>query len=235
MRTKTVLLSTLLGALGSVAVHAQTNVYSLNTVGYINVTANPGFNIITCPLVASPDNTVGTLLNNSGHIYNGDTVYFFDATTGTYSSDTASARASNPDGWGNGGTNVLAPGVACWFLNSASSNVVITFVGTVPSGPVTNALLTGFNLVGSIVPASGDIVSNSITGLTNYNVGDDVYTFNSGPQTFTEFTSSHRGTSGYSNNWSSLGDPTTTNVYQGFFYLNSGATVNWVENYSVSQ
>ena len=50
MRTKTMLLSALLGTLGSVSLMAQsTNVYSLNAVGYINVTVQPGFNIVSCP------------------------------------------------------------------------------------------------------------------------------------------------------------------------------------------
>jgi len=234
MRTKTVLLSALLGALGSVSVHAQ-NVYSLNAVGYINATLSPGFNIITCPLIAAPDNTISTLINNGTHLYNGDVVYFFNATTGSYSSDNASARATFTNGWTQGGTNVLAPGVACWFLNSASSNVTVTFVGTVPSGPTTHVLLKGFNLVGSAVPTSGDIITNTLSVLTNYNVGDDVYTFNPTSQTFTEFVSGARGTTGYHNNWNTLGDPTTANVYQGMFYLNNGATVDWVENYSVGQ
>jgi len=234
MRTKTLLLSALLGAIGSVSVHAQ-NVYSLNAVGYINVTLAPGFNIITCPLITSPDNTINTLVNNGTHLYNGDTVYFYNSSTGTYSSDTASGRTSNTNGWVNNGTNVLAPGIACWFLNSASSNITVTFVGTVPSGTITNTLLPGFNLVGSVVPTSGDLITNSLSGLTNYNIGDDVYAFDPNAQTFTEYTSSHRGTAGFSNNWSALGDPVTSNVYQGVFYLNSGATVNWVETYSVSQ
>lgn len=235
MRTKTLLLSALLGALSSVSVLAQTNVYSLNAVGYINATLSPGFNIITCPLITSPDNTVGTLLNNGTGVYDGDVVYFFNAATGTYSSDNASSRATFTNGWTKGGTNVLAPGVGCWFLNSASSNVTVTFVGTVPSGTITNTLLAGFNLVGSVIPTSGDIVTNPLTVLTNYNIGDDVYTFNPATQGFTEYVSSARGNSGYKNNWNANGDPTIANVYQGFFYLNTGATVNWVESYSVSQ
>src|SRR5208283_2943915 len=158
-----------------------------------------------------------------------------NAATGSYSSDTASARTSNTNGWANNGTNVLAPGVACWFANNASSNVTITFVGTVPSGTTTNTLLTGFNLVGSVVPTSGDIVTNTLSGLTNYNVGDAVYVFDPVAQAFTEYKSSTRGTSGYHNNWSASGDPVTANDYQGFFYLNSGAAVNWGESYSVSQ
>ena len=90
-------------------------------------------------------------------------------------------------------------------------------------------------MVGSVVPASGDIVSNTITALTNYNVGDEVYVYDNSAGGFSIYASSARGTSGHNNNWSALGDPTTTADSEGFFYLNSGATVNWVENYSVSQ
>jgi len=237
MRTKTILLSALLGALGGVSVHAQTNVYSLNTVGYINAVLAPGFNIITCPLIASPDNTVGTVLNNSTGFLDGSTVYFYNNVSGGYSSDNASLRATNANGWVHDGTNVLAPGVACWFLNGSTTNITNTFVGSVPSDTtynMTNTLLKGFNLVGSILPSSGDIVTNTLTGLTNYNVGDDVYTYGAGG--FTEFISSGRGTIGYKNNWTSpQGDPNTSTVYQGMFYLNSGATVEWVESYSVSE
>jgi hypothetical protein len=236
MRTKTLLLSALLGAIGSVSVHAQ-NVYSLNAVGYINVTLLPGYNIIACPLITSPDNTISTLINNSTHIYNGDAVYFFNAATGSYSSDSASARSTNANGWANNGTNILSPGVGAWFYNSVQSNVTLTFVGTVPSGATNNPILPGYNLISSIVPASGDLITGSLTGLTNYNIGDAVYVFNPTNQTYTGYQSSHRGTSGYNTNWAATGDPTTDFVYQGFFYYNSSTTtdVNWEENYSVSE
>jgi len=175
------LLSALLGALGSVSVMAQNNVYSLNAVGYINVTVQPGFNIISCPLITSPDNTVGTVLNNASGALTGCDVYFWSPANG-YSEDVAKAiggkfGTTNANGWSFGGTNVLAPGVACWFLNAGSANIVLTFVGTVPTGPITNALSPGFNLVSSAVPMSGDLASNSISALTNYNIGDDVYVY----------------------------------------------------------
>jgi hypothetical protein len=241
MRTKTLLLSALLGALGSVAVHAQTNVYSLNAVGYINITAEPGFNMISCPLIASPNNNVGTLLNNATGTYTGDSVFFYNNATGTLGSDEAEAigprGTTNADGWANGGTNVLAPGVACWFQNVASSNITLTFVGTVPSGALTNTLAVGYNMVGSVLPTSGDVCSNSLMTLTNYNIGDEVFVFTN-PSTFTIYQS---GTGrnygfGYNGNWTAGGDPTVPNVGQGFWYQNNGTTaVNWVENYSVSQ
>jgi hypothetical protein len=242
MRTKTLLLSTLLGALGSVAVNAQTNVYSLNAVGYINVTVLPGYNIISCPLIASPDNTVGTLLNNASGQYTGDSIYFYNASAGVLEIDQAEViggrGTTNADGWLLGGTNVLTPGVAAWFNNAASSNVTLTFVGTVPSGTLTNTLFPGYNLVGSVLPTSGDLATNSLTTLTNYNIGDAVYVFSGGTAgTFAIYQSGagRLGGNGYNTNWNANGDPSVPNVGEGFWYDNSGATFNWVENYSVSE
>jgi hypothetical protein len=244
MRTKTLLLSALLGAIGSVAVQAQTNVYSLNAVGYINVTVYPGFNIISCPLIGSPDNTVGTLMNNGDGHLTGSTVYFYSPATG-YSIDNALSRTTKPsttnaNGWNNNGTNVLAPGVACWFQNAFTTNLTLTFVGTVPSGSLTNTLVSGFNLVSSILPTSGDLASNTLTTLTNYNIGDTVYTFTPTPSaTYTVYQSgSGKGFGeGYNGNWNANGDPQLPSVGGGFWYQNNTAssTVNWVENYSVSQ
>jgi hypothetical protein len=246
MRTKTLLLSALLGALGSVAVHAQ-SVYSLNAVGYINVTNVPGFNMITCPLLASPDNTVGTVLNNASGALIGDNVYFYNNTTGLYSEDTALAIGSgkgktlNPNGWQLDGTNMALPGTAFWFENRQSTNVVVTFVGTVPTGPITNALVAGFNLVGSVVPVSGDIISNSISALTNYNVGDTIYVYDPvtgyADGTYPSSTNTGKGLHlGYNGNWGGIGDPILPYDSSGFWYDNRvGTTVNWVENYSVGQ
>jgi hypothetical protein len=233
MRTKTIVLSALLGALGSVSVMAQTNVYSLNVVGYINVTMQPGYNIITCPLIASPDNTIATLLNNTNAQYQSgarSAATVFQFTGGTYSaSDTANFTAT-PSGWNNGGTITMNPGQAIFFYNPTVTNMTATFVGTVPTGPVTNALAPGYNLVGSIVPVVGDLVTNSISDFTNGasagRTTDQILTYAPGV-----------GYQGYndinSNTWNP-GDPTITNVYEGFFFINAFSTTNyWVEDYTV--
>jgi hypothetical protein len=244
MRTKTKVLSALLGVLGTASVMAQsTNVYSLNAVGYINVTVVPGFNIVSCPLISSPDNTVGTVFNNSSGYLTGADVYFFNPATGQYPEDSAlnvgSGRGLTPNtnGWENGGTNVLNPGVACFFQNNSSTNITFTFVGTVPQGSLTNILTPGFNLVGSAVPTSGDLITNSITMLTNYNIGDDVYTYNPTTAQYPEYSAVsgvRSGGTGYNDNWLG-GDPIITNVGSGFFYQNnSNAPVVWVENFSVN-
>jgi hypothetical protein len=246
MRTKTKVLSALLGVLGTASLMAQsTNVYSLNAVGYINVTCPPGFSQIACPLIGSPDNTVNTLLNNASQVYTGDNVYFYFPATGQYVEDNALAiggkqGTANTNGWALNGTNVLNPGVACWFQNNNKTNITITFVGTVPQGSLTNTLAVGFNLVSSAVPTSGDLMSNSITMLTNFNIGDAVYTFNPSNQLYTLFQSGagkgFNGAGSYNSDWSvPLGDPVVTNVGQGFWYQNTGTKpVVWVENFSVN-
>src|SRR5271170_1350131 len=83
MRTKTMLLSALLGTLGSVSLMAQsTNVYSLNAVGYITVTIPTNFSTISCPLITSPDNTLGTLFPASNTALNGLKIYIWNPGVG---------------------------------------------------------------------------------------------------------------------------------------------------------
>jgi len=224
MRTKTVLLSALLGALGSVSVHAQ-NVYSLNAVGYINVVANPGFNIISCPLIASPDNTINTVLSNTNGQYKKMQVWAFNPTNNPqYTEEIGSAT-----GWNAGGLTTINPGQAVWFNNVSNTPVTITFVGTVPTGPQSTTLYpNSFNLVGSAVPASGDIVTNSIMLFTNFVKKDQVWTFN--PTNNPSYVETIAGAAAWNN-----GDPQEAVVGGGFWYLNNQATNNyWKENYSVN-
>jgi hypothetical protein len=230
MRTKTMLLSALLGGLGSVSVMAQTNVYSLNVVGYINCTMQPGYNLITCPLIASPNNTIATLLNNTNEQYqNGgrSTAVVYQYTGGTYSATDTAEYTNVPSGWAAGGTITMNPGQAIFFYNPTVSNMYATFVGTVPSGTLTNALAPGYNLVGSMVPMSGDLVTNSISDFTNGQgsgrTEDFLYTYSPGVG---------YNTYGYSGGWLPS-DPTITNVYAGFFFLNDFTSTNyWIETYN---
>jgi hypothetical protein len=236
MRTKTLLLSTLLGAIGTVGLHAQ-SVYSLNAVGYINVTFPAAtYTILTVPLQASPDNTLNTLLPNTSGQYKKAQVFQFTGGTFTVTEVGVSTNV-NATGWATGGADVtINPGQAVWFYNPTATAMTATFVGSVLTGPQTNALIPGYNLVGSIVPASGDIVSNSITSLTNVSRHDFVYQYDPvngyGPQD--AVVASGLGT-GYNNEWTA-GDPVVPNVYDGFWYFNNATTNNnWVENYSVGQ
>jgi hypothetical protein len=257
MRTKTLALSAVLGLIGTASVVAQTNVYSLNAVGYINVTLQPGFNIITCPLTCTPDNTLNTVLNNSaaaGTPYANATVYAFQNGVG-YNTIEVGQPASYGSGWGNGGADIsLTPGAAVFFQNPnpvGGAVMTATFVGTVPQGLLTNSLVPGYNLVGSIVPVSGDLVTNSVTSFhgASYPLsGDYIYFFNPNAASPTAQVGFENADSFSYGSWFQIGggpntgvndDPVTTNVSQGFFYYNNSAattpvTESWVENFTIN-
>jgi hypothetical protein len=236
MRTKTMILSALLGALGSVSVHAQ-NVYSLNAVGYINVTLSPGFNIVACPLIATDpsglnDNTISNLLGpNTNGQYKKWQIYNWNPTA---TPPTFVQESGTPSGWLNGGTNTIAPGQAVWIQNPSNGvSPTVTFVGTVPTGTLTNPIYPGYNLVGSIVPASGDMLTNSIMLLTNSvtpTKKDQIYTWNPLSSNFTQY-----GAAGSPATWVVGGDPVLPNVGTGFWYESQSTATNyWVENYTVN-
>jgi len=220
-------MSALLGTLGSISVMAQsTNVYSLNAVGYINITAVPGFNIVSCPLVASPDNTINTLLTNGAGTYKTWQVWVWNPSTAAYVEDIGTAH-----GWLNGGVETMNPGQAVWLLNPSNTAATVTFVGTVPSG--TNAVTLpaqSFQLVSSILPTSGDITTNSLMNFTNGVRTDQVWAWNPATTSYTEYIkAAAAGT------WLG-GDPVQTNVGGGFWYFNNQATNNfWTESFSVNE
>lgn len=267
MRTKTLALSALLGMLGTAAAVAQTNVYSINAVGYINVTLFPGYNIVTCPLICSPDNTIGNLMNNSNGAFQLNSgpagqrhafVYQYGNGQGYISSDETGNFGGN--GWENSGTITINPGQAVYFYNpgalGSGSNMIATFVGQVPQannntnvGGMTNALVTGFNLVGSMIPISGDLISNNITSMSNgsafipgkhdvIDIYDPTYDSSISAQGGYVTGGSYAYTPALQ--WDDGGagpDPTLAYVYEGFWYfVNAANTTNstWVENFTIN-
>ena len=142
MRTKTLLITAAIGAAAAVASQAQ--VYSVNAVGYINLTAKEGFNLLANQLIAA-DNTVEALLPG---VPEGTSVYKFDPAAG-YSITTLDFGA-----WTDPSVT-LSPGEGFWFRNPGSEDLTITLVGEVPQGTLTTDLVEGFNLVSSQVPQAG--------------------------------------------------------------------------------
>jgi hypothetical protein len=283
MRTKTLALSAVLGMLGSTSLLAQVNVYSLNSVGYINVSMPQGFSIITCPLICGTEvatsanlpygvsagatltNDLNTVLNNNSapYPYADAIVFQYTGGVGYTSTDGGNSGGSYGVGWGNGGQDVtLAPGQAIFFYNPNNTAMTATFVGTVPQGTLVNALAPGYNLVGSIVPTSGDLVANSITAFNptasagaypGYN--DFVYFYNPTGNAYGSGFDNQDiyNPPSYGGGWAEsagsnpsaytvvggFDDPTTTSVSQGFFYFNASinttpVTENWTETFSIN-
>jgi len=230
MRTKTLLCAAALAA-GVVSTMAQSNVYSLNVVGYVNVSTKGGgnFNMIANPL-NNTNNTIGTLFagfaQDSDQVYRwNNTIQDLDATVPTYS---AFSQTWTPNA-------TLNPGEGFFYLN-AGVNRTNTFVGEVIQGSYTNpvpfgtkVLLGGgnFNAFGSSIPLGGSF-TNAIVGITPRD-SDQVYFWDPNTQDFGPTVPTY---SAFSSSWTP--STTTLNVGNGFFYLGAGADqVSWVRNFTV--
>jgi hypothetical protein len=229
MRTKTILLSAVAGVLSSASLMAQ--VYSLNAVGYINVTVPPGFSIIANQLNTT-NNFITPLLDTQlldGN-HNGVTIYKYDSVLGF--DDTMIVTGTGPgtaDWQGNASTSTLNPGEGAFIFSPFTTNFTLTFVGTVPTGSLTNVIKQNFNLVSSITPQSAGLDTG--LGLVPQ-PGDTVYFYD--PVNGYDATYVYGTTSWQRSNGSLPASP-TPNVGQGFFYFSPSASGNtWVNNFSVN-
>ena len=224
MRTKSILAAAAIIAAGAASSQAQSNVYSLNVVGYVNVTAVPGFTMLNNPLVAA-DNSAGALLKdnlNGGTVPAGSVVYKFEG--GTY------VTIFNDEFGGGWDPGSITNGQSFFLLNNTASPATITFVGEVPQGAVNNTLVPGFNLVGSKVPQAGFLDD---LGLVSSG-GDVVYKFVAGSYN-TYFKDE------FDNSWSSSAvdfnavKGPNLNVGSGMFYFRSDvvAPATWNRNFTV--
>jgi hypothetical protein len=230
MRTKTLLLSGVVAALTSASLMAQ--VYSLNAVGYINVTCPPGFSVIANQLNTTNNNLSPLLDSQIDASGSHDNVNFFKfngATYGTLTTDSLNLPASPWDGPAT--TTTLNPGEACFVQNPYSTNLVFTFVGTVLQGLVTNNMPHGFSLISSMIPQAGRLDAD--LGMPEVD-NDNVFLFNHALGHYDTYT-------GDSLNLpqSPWDGPTGTNpvvtVGQGFFYQSGTAGgTNWIRNFNVN-
>lgn len=172
MRTKTLILSALCGLVGSAAAMAQ--VYSVNAVGYVNVTFKPGeFTMVANPLNGAT-NTLSTLFQG---MPDGTQVFKYDHASNHYF--IASFMAGADGGWDNDLT--VAPGEGMFVQTPPDAGVIATntFVGEVLQGNLTNSLPVGYSMVGSMVPQAGTADALGLTaGLPS---GSQVFKYN--PQT----------------------------------------------------
>lgn len=146
------------------------SVFSVNAVGYVNVTARPGFNLIANPLTAA-NNTVGALITGAP---NGATIYKFDSAGGQFS-----VNAFVFGAWQNP-AETLNPGEGAFFLNPTAADVRITFVGEVPQGSLSTPLPAGFSIKASQVPQAGTLTALGFPAAQ----GDTVFQFDAATQGF---------------------------------------------------
>jgi len=133
------------------AVQAQSNVYSSNIVGYINVALSPGWNLATAQLITTPSNNANDVLPGAP---DGSLLYRFDL--GSYKE---AATYLTGVGWYpiSGDTNdpalnlPLGEGFFIWTPQACT----ITIVGEVAQGCLANVIPVGYSLKGSMVPQAG--------------------------------------------------------------------------------
>lgn len=221
MRTKTLLLTAALAVAGASTSMAQSNVYSVNVVGYINVPvlANQ-FYLVENPFNNSVNNTV-TNVFPFNDTFDSTLVYTFDPISGLTPVETFIGGF----GWFPG-TNVLNPGTG--FYLYPTTNSTITFTGSVQTNS-SKVLKPGFNLVGSAYPGSLDLTALGIHGVDS----DLVYRFtNGGLNNIITFI----GGFGWFDDSAGGGGPTngpTPRAAEAFFYFNANASNTWNQAFSI--
>jgi hypothetical protein len=228
MRTKTLLLTAALAAAGAATSMAQ--VYSVNMVGYINVSLPKGFSLIANQLNATPDNKVTTLIPAPP---NNTQAYKFNPGSGTYGTMVYVTGIGWDDG-GSGDINMTAnPGEGVFIYidpAEAPSGSAVTFVGEVQltsSVPVG----TGFTIVSSALPQSLPLDGAPPAGL-GFPIadGDQIYRFSnaSGTYSFDEYI----GGLGWSGDGG--GTPPSPNVGEAFFVNRTTAAAgSWNRTFTV--
>jgi hypothetical protein len=234
MRTKVLICAAALAA--SLASSMAQNVYSLNVVGYVNVTLpSHQFTAVANPLDASMGGTIATgndmtnlfNINTAPLLANGSTIATFNSALNNYNASVSYVALSKK--WGS--TFPMPPGKAALFFNNGASATVVTFTGQVPQGTYNVGTLPShqFSLVGSPVPIGGNITnSTTAVGLVPAN-GDTVATFSSALNNWNASSSWVQ----LSKKWGSTAS-STIDPGQGFLYFNNGASANnWVSNFTV--
>lgn len=205
MRTKTLLLTAAL-SVATVAT-SMADVFSVNVVGYVNVTLTNGFTLVANPLTGAT-NTVAALFPNPP-----DQLTIYKFTGGGYA-----INAFEFGAWANP-TQTFLPGEG-FFVNNPGATYTNTFVGEVSQGNLTNPVPSGFSLTASQVPQTG-LIQTDLKYVPSE--GDTVYQFKQG--------------AGYSiksfefGAWSS--EPNIA-VGEGFFLFNNSAPKSWSRTFSVN-
>jgi hypothetical protein len=210
MRTKTLLAALMAAGVAASAV-AQSNVYSLNVVGYYNVVAPANTKIILGNQLDTTNNTLVGVIPNPP-----PSSQFFK-----YNSGFSGFTFDDIDLAWTGNTS-LAPGEGGFFISPTATT--LTFVGEVRQGSLTNTLPTGTKVIRtSIVPQAGRVTADlGLPGEAN----DQLFQWNNVSGGYTGYTFDDIDLAWVPN------DPTNA-VGGAFFYIKAGTNPNWVRNFTV--
>jgi hypothetical protein len=222
MRTKAILLSAAVIAAG-IATSAAQSVYSVNAVGYVNLTLKNGYNLIGNPLNSTNNNNINAVLPNAPDFsvlltWNGGAQQFNQADLafgGTWFD-----LANQPS------QTRLNPGDAFFFQNQSGGDVTITFVGEVPQGSLSNHIGANFGFYSSQVPQAGTLTALAFPGT-------DFMSFNAWNPTNQVFNQAYLYFGGWFNPANQPQDP-VVGVAEGFLISNPNAPIGWTRTFSVN-
>jgi len=205
------------------------NVYSLNVVGYINLSLTNGLN-----LIANQLDLDGTMTNNtlatvfSTNLPSASKVLAFDPSSGNFQSTTYSASSQKWTGTAAQQAFInsfLAPGSGVFVSipTAAATPITLTLVGEVIQGTNNTKVVAGLQTLSAIPPISGGVVS--VLGFPAQKL--DKY-LGWSPATGNYSTHTYNGTT-----WAGTpaGEPAPA-VGEAFFY-NAKSATNWVQAFTV--
>jgi len=210
MRTQLILTTAAIGVASSLGALGQ--VYSVNAVGYINITVPSKSYVLAANQLNAGGNTLKEVLPNVPE----GTVVFKYAQAGGFA-----AIGFEFGEWGAPNTTVK-PGDGFFLQNNTSLPLQVTLVGEVPQGTLATGLLKGLNLVSSQVPQAGKLVTDLRYPAAE---GDVVYQWDTATQKYKDPNGFEFG------EWGG-GEPNIA-VGEGFF-VNKAAATSWDRTFSVN-
>jgi hypothetical protein len=238
MKTKALLLTAALSAAAAATSMAQ--VYSVNAVGYVNVTLQKGFNLIANPL-SNGANTLDAILPVGCGLPADTFVVSWDSALSDVGDVSDVLPVYGPSsGWEPDGP-VMAPGKAFLLYIDAGApqdTYTVTFVGEVMQGPLSNPVAVSgrWSALASQVPQAGKVTTD--LGLTP--ATDDLLLLwdkTKNPPDFSDTIYAYFGNPP-TGVWSPDGTATIepqVGVAEGFFLLRSGAgPAAWTRTFNVN-
>jgi len=197
---------------------ASAQVYSVNAVGYVNKTIPAkGFALIANPLTAA-DDSISALFG--GQVPDGFQVFVWDTATKAFKF----TSYDSVFGWDPADVAAIKidPGQGVFAKNASANPVTVTFVGEVPQGTLSTALVAGLQIVGSKVPQAGTAEDLGYKGAQD----DKIYQWDAATQTYSFY--SYDTTFGW--------DPALKTLDVGdAFFLSKAASGSWDRTFSVNQ
>jgi hypothetical protein len=210
MRTQLILTTAVLGVAGSLGASAQ--VYSVNAVGYINLTIPAKSYALAANQLKAGGNTAKEVIPTAP---DGTIIFRYAGAAGFVANAYDFGAWTLPD-------MKLDPGTGFFLQNNGAAPLTVTFVGEVPQGSLSTSLAAGLNLVASQVPQEGKLVTDLAFTAGE---GDIVYQWDAATQGYKNPNTFDFGA------WTG-GEP-TIKVGEGFF-VQKAAAGSWNRTFSVN-